>query len=106
MPVNPKAISGTFVFPNGTPAAGATLKLTLSQSAVLDDNSGSVAPMTYNVVLDSSGSVPSGSDVYFNDTLLPTGTFYTWVIDSPSFGKVFGPVQAQILGTAPFNLNT
>lgn len=109
MSITPKQISGSWYYVGGVPIAGATLVITLSQSAVLNDNSGSVAPMSYEVTLDANGSIPDSAAVYDNADLLPTGTYYTFYVknvltDTPA--ELFGPVSAQITGTAPINLNT
>ena len=105
MSIVTKQINGNWQYGDGTPASGANLVLTLSQSAVLNDGSGSLAPQEVTIVLDSTGSIPSTVNIYYNDDLLPTGTFWTWVILTDADGQIFGPVSGQIIGTAPANLN-
>ena len=105
MSIVTKQIKGNWQYGDGTPASGANLVLTLSQSAVLNDGSGSLAPQEVTIVLDSTGSIPSTVNIYYNDDLLPTGTFWTWVILTDADGQIFGPVSGQIIGTAPANLN-
>ena len=105
MSIVTKQIQGNWQYGDGTPASGANLVLTLSQSAVLNDGSGSLAPQEVTIVLDSTGSIPSTVNIYYNDDLLPTGTFWTWVILTDADGQIFGPVSGQIIGTAPANLN-
>ncbi len=106
MSILPKQITGAFFYVGGSPLAGAQLTLVLSQSAVLNDGSGSVATPEYIVTLGSDGTIPSATDIYYNDDLLPNGTYYTWQIVDVNGVVIFGPVSAQIVGTAPVNLNT
>ena len=49
-----KTIIGSFVTPNGAPAAYGTLALQLSQDALIFFNS-QVAPVAYYVTLDATG---------------------------------------------------
>lgn len=105
MSVTPKQITGNWYYAGGVPVAGATLTLTLSQSAVFNDGSGSVAPNSYYIILNSEGGIPNTAEIYYNDELLPNGTYYTWTITQA--GKtIFGPVSGQIVATAPVSLNT
>jgi hypothetical protein len=103
-----KEVYGTFLRPDGTPAANAILTLTLSQDCVEADGTGIVGHYPVVVELDENGSIPfSGSleGMLFqtNDTVLPAGTYTTVSLVDPVFGRIFHE-HLVIAGNSPINL--
>lgn len=99
-----KVVTGQFQYPNGTPAASATLQLQLSQDATVTSTS-QIAPTLLYIVLDSEGNIPAETVVWANDELTPSGTYYIASVKAPNFGFVYGPENWPIAGTSPINVN-
>jgi hypothetical protein len=102
--VTVKTITGTFLTPGGAPAAGATLRLQLSQDATIL-GLGQIAPLRYYVTLNSEGQIPAGTTIWPNDNMTPSGTYYTATLTMPGFERAYGPEVWQISGSSPINLN-
>jgi len=100
-----KTITGTFVRPDGSPAANAILELLLSQDAVATSPVVSVVHARISITLDSTGSIPSNTLWFCNDELNPPGTYTHVVILDPVFGKCFDE-RLVIFGSSPVNLNS
>lgn len=101
--MTPKVITGTFQFPDGTPAAGAQLTLLLSQDSN-DGGSGQILHVPIVITLDSNGSIPAGTAIFANDSITPNGTFYVVSVKDKVYGLVYFE-QLAIQGTSPINLN-
>jgi hypothetical protein len=104
-----KEITGNFVRPDGSPAAGAELHFLISQDCVAADGSGEVGHYPVSVVLDENGAIPfsgslEGMLLLANDEILPSGTYYTVSLKDPEFGQIFFE-RLTIVGTSPINLN-
>src|SRR5208282_4612267 len=100
----PKTLQGTFTYPDGTPANGATLYMKLSQDAVALGTS-QIAPRIVTITLNSSGQIPGGTSIYANDELTPSGTVYNSSVIAIGGGLVYGPELLSVSGTSPVNLN-
>ena len=98
-----KQISGTFLREDGSPAAGATLTLKLSQDA--SSPSGQVMAALISLLLDQTGSIPSGTQVWANDELSPATTFYHLTVQDGSSGTAYRE-RLTIAGASPINLNS
>lgn len=101
----PKTITGTFYYPDGSGAPGATLYMKLSQDAVAIGVN-QVAPRVVAITLNSSSQIPAGTVIYANDELTPSGTVYISSVIAPGGGLVYGPELFSISGTSPVNLNS
>jgi hypothetical protein len=100
-----KTISGKWQFENGLPVAGGLLKLQLIQDAGTVNTTSLISPTAVNILLDSTGSIPANTSVWFNDELTPSGTTYTVTVVNQFGGIVWGPETVQLTG-ASFNFNT
>ena len=98
-----KSIVGQFLRPDGSPAAGATLYLLLSQDAVATSPMETVLHARISVTLDSNGNIPAGTVIWANDELQPSGTYFHVVVVDPVFGKCFDE-RLTISGASPINL--
>jgi hypothetical protein len=104
-----KAITGNFMRPDGTPAAGASVIFLLSQDGTAADGSGQIGHYPIVATLDESGEIPTigsveGLLIEANDEILPAGTFYTVRVVDPQFGQIYFE-RLTIAGTSPINLN-
>lgn len=104
-----KSITGNFMRPDRTPAAGALLTLILSQDGVAQDGTGIIGHYPVIVTLDDSGEIPAigsveGLLINANDEILPAGTYYTVSVVDPQFGRIFFE-RLTIAGETPINLN-
>jgi hypothetical protein len=111
--VLPKIIVGNFVKPDGSPAAGATLTLLLSQDATIPGR-GQIGHYAVVVVLDANGSIPSSAaspgpetdtKLYANDQILPVGTHYFVTVKDDTFGVIYAE-RLTIQGDSPIDLST
>ena len=94
-----KTVFGTFPqAPNGT------LSLQLSKYALIGGTSEN-APRFYRIVLDSTGAVPVGQQMWANDQIMPEGTMYQTTILDVNSEIVFGPLTIAICGPDPIDLN-
>jgi hypothetical protein len=101
-----KVIQGTFLRPDGSPAAGALLEFLLSHAAT-NASVGHVLHSLFTVTLDGTGSVPPATQIWCNDELVGPGgvaTTYRVVVKDPTFGTVFDEIMS-ITGQSPINLN-
>lgn len=103
----PKTLVGGFQSAQGVSLAGAKLTLKLSQEATITSgpNAGQVAPITINIFLDSNGHIPTGTTVYGEDELTPSGTYYTAELWINRIERAYGPQKWQIAGSSPVNIN-
>lgn len=101
--MTPKTITGTFQFPDGTPASGASLTLLLSQDSN-DGGSGQILHVPIVIVLDSNGAIPVNTAIFANDQITPNGTYYVVSVKDKVYGLVYFE-QLAIQGTSPINLN-
>jgi hypothetical protein len=99
----PKTITGTFVLPNGAPAAGAVITFLLSQNA--QQPGGQLLHVPIQFTLDENGSIPADSEIFANDQLQPSGTYYVVSISDPVFMQYFFE-RYVIAGASPINLNS
>jgi hypothetical protein len=99
-------VGGAFQNTEGQPLANGTLTFALSQDAQVSGQeicSGDIV----TVNLDDTGNVPTSpaTDIWPNDQLSPTNTFYTISAYSAEGQLVWGPNAQQILSNpSPFNL--
>ena len=100
-----KTITGTWLHADGTPAAGGLLTLLLSQDANLSAGGGQVEKAAIAITLDSTGSIPAGTQILANDELLPSGTFYHVIVTDSTFGTSYRE-RLTIAGNSPINLNS
>lgn len=98
-----KVLSGTWQNLDGTPVSGGRLFLRLSQDSVAIGTT-QVSTALISITLDSTGSVPANTKVWFNDELSPAGTTYTTSVVAPGGGLVWGAESVYING-ATFNLS-
>jgi hypothetical protein len=98
-----KQISGTFLREDGSPASGATLTLKLNQDA--SSPSGQIMAALISIVLDSTGNIPSGTQIWCNDELSPATTFYHATVQDGSSGTAYRE-RLVIAGNSPINLNS
>ena len=112
MSVQPKIIVGTFMRPDGMPAAGATLTLLLSQDATVP-GVGQIAHFPIVITLDANGSIPSSAaspgpevdtHLYCNDQILPVDTHYIVSVNDDVFGQIYFE-RLVIAGDSPVNLD-
>lgn len=101
--MTPKVITGKFQFPDGTPAAAATLTLLLSQDSN-DGGSGQILHVPIVITLDSNGQIPAGTAIFANDQITPNGTYYVVSVKDRVYGLTYFE-QLAIQGTSPINLN-
>ena len=90
-------IFGSWRDPRGIRAAKGTLHLKLNQDAVIPAT-GQAAPRGVSYTLDDSGALISGSQVWANDELLPTGTYYIASVNEVGGGLIWGPQNLYIAG--------
>jgi len=109
----PKVIIGNFMRPDGTPAAGATLQLLLSQDANVP-GVGQIAHYAVVIVLDENGAIPNsaaspGPEVdtvlWACDQILPTETYYWVTVKDDTFGEIYAE-RLVIAGDSPIDLST
>ena len=98
-----KTIQGTWLREDGSPAAGATLTLKLNQDA--SSPTGQIMAALISIVLDSTGSIPSGTQIWCNDELLPATTFYHATIQDGTSGTAYRE-RLVIAGSSPISLNS
>ena len=112
MSVQPKIITGSFMRPDGTPAAGATLTLLLSQDATVP-GVGQIGHIPIVVILDAYGNIPSSAaspgpevdtHLYANDQILPVSTYYVVSVRDDVFGQIYFE-RLVIAGDSPINLD-
>ncbi len=96
-----KAITGTFLGPDGTPAAGAIVQFILNQNA--NCSYGLLVHESVTVVLDSTGSLPEGFELIANDEFYTVGTYYIVTLHDPVYGVVLYE-DVVIAGESPVNL--
>lgn len=113
MSETPKIIVGTFMRPDGTPAAGATLTLLLSQDATVP-GVGQIGHYPVVVILDANGSIPSSAaspgpevdtHLWCNDQVLPLDTYYVVSVHDDVFGQIYFE-RLVIASDSPIDLST
>jgi hypothetical protein len=97
-----KVISGSFILPNGEPAAFGVVKFLLDQDAAC--SSGQIVHKAITVTLDRNGALPAGFELLANDELLPADTYYFISVNDPIQGRVFFE-RMVLAGSSPVNLN-
>ena len=98
-----KQISGTFLREDGSPASGAILTLKLSQDA--SSPSGQILAALISIVLDQTGSIPAGTQIWACDELQPSGLFYHATVQDGTSGTAYRE-RLVIAGNSPINLNS
>jgi len=96
-----KQVTGTFLRPDGTPAAGATVRFILSQNASC--SAGLLVHESVEVVLDENGTLGDNFELWCNDEIYTAGTFYNVTLKDP----VYGPVLYEnivVAGASPISL--
>lgn len=99
--------NGAFQDSEGNLLANGYLIFELNQDSIVNTNVQVCAGYKIKVQLNASGKVPSSpvSNLWPNDVLTPSGTFYLITGYTSSGELVYGPVAAQILSTpSPFDL--
>jgi hypothetical protein len=113
MSVKPKVIVGTWIRPDGTPAAGAVLTLLLSQDATVPGLA-QVGHFPAVITLDANGSIPSSAaspgpevdtHLYANDQMLPLNTHYIVSVVDDVFGQIYFE-RLVLAGDSPIDLTT
>jgi hypothetical protein len=99
-----KTITGTWSYPDATPAANAILNLQLSSDAVVTGTS-QIASRIKTIQLNSYGQIPAGVIIWANDELSPDGTVYITSVIAPGGGLVYGPQELSLTGSSPININ-
>lgn len=99
-----KQITGTFQDAAGNPIAGGKLYLKISNDAVAP-NAAQVSRVLTAITLDGTGSIPAGTQIWFNDEVLPNGTTYTVAVVQAGGGLVWGAENISIAGASPQSLN-
>lgn len=99
-----KVISGSWQDPAGNAIAFGIISLKLNQDAVVVSTT-QVAPRIIQFTLDSTGAIPANTQIWANDELSPTGTFYALTIMEQGGGVIYGPEYFVIAGASPINLN-
>ena len=94
-----KIVTGNFIRPDGTPAAGATVTFLLSETASC--SLGLLVHERVQVLLDENGSF--STDLECNDELYTAGTNYLVTLVDQIFGQVLYE-RVVIAGTSPINL--
>jgi len=90
---------------NGAPCVGCILQLIPSNDAVVQ-GTGQIVSKLLTFALDSSGNVPAGSNIWFNDQLQPTGTVYEASLTYPGGGTLWGPEYFYLNGASPLSLQS
>lgn len=98
-----KVITGAWQYSDGTPVAGGSVWLKLPQDAVALGTA-QIAPQWVRKILDSTGSLPVNTLIWFTDELSPAQLTYTVSVVAPGGGLVWGAELVPITG-ASFNLN-
>lgn len=98
-----KQITGTWLREDGSPASGAILTLKLNQDA--SSPSSQIMAALISIVLDSTGSIPANTQVWANDELSPTTTFYHLTVQDGTSGTAYRE-RLTITGNSPINLNS
>lgn len=99
-----KTITGSWQDSLGSSIAFGSLWLKLSQDATVI-GTGQIAPRNIVIALNSSGAIPAATQIWCNDEVSPTGTFYTLSVLEQGGGIVWGPENFTISGASPINLN-
>jgi len=98
-----KTITGTWVSPEGAAIAFGTISLKLNQDAVVVSTS-QIAPRIVQFTLTSAGAIPANTQIWCNDEVSPSGTFYALTIMEQGGGVVYGPEYFTIAGSSPIDL--
>lgn len=100
-----KSITGKWQNLDGTPVAGGKLFLRLSQDSVALGTT-QVSTSLISFTLDSTGSIPAGSQIWANDELQPQQTTYSMSVVAAGGGLVWGAESIYINGSSPININS
>ena len=100
-----KTITGTWNYPDGSAVANGVLYLKLSQDAVASSTA-QIAPRVVAITLNASGQIPANTQIWANDELTPTGTFYKCSVVAPGGSLVWGEEDFSITGASPINMNS
>lgn len=96
-----KQVTGTFLGPDGTPAAGATVRFLLNQNA--NSSYGLLVHESVTAVLDDNGCLPSDFELICNDEIFTAGTFYVVTLKDPNLGVILYE-DLVIAGESPIDL--
>jgi hypothetical protein len=99
-----KTITGTFLKPDGTAVANGRLVLRLPYAATVIATA-QVAPTLLSFTLDASGTLGAGVQIYANDELTPSGTYYNMSVRDVNDVSVSREARVQLSGSSPINLN-
>lgn len=102
-----KTITGQFFDKTGSPAAGATLTLTLSADAVALGVA-QITTAAQHISLDDTGSIPASTQIWAIDELTtdsPESLFYYATVTKNRLGVIYDE-QLNIRGTSPIDLNS
>jgi hypothetical protein len=99
-----KRITGVWQDPKGNLIAYGVLHAKLNQDATVI-STGQAAPRNVEFQLDINGALRPGAQIWGNDELLPSGTYYTLVVTAYGGGVVWGPVLLALTGTSPINIS-
>jgi len=102
-------VGGVFQDSEGNVLANGYLIFVLSQDGIVNTSTRVCAGYEIRVPLNSSGSVASSpvQNLWPNDVLTPSGTFYTVSAYTASGQLVWGPNPQSVLHTpSPFDIGT
>jgi hypothetical protein len=97
-------LTGTFQNPDGSPISNGTLVLQLSQVALVNGTSW-IAPVRILVTLTGAGEIPSSTEIYGNDVMLPAGTEYSYFVLNAIGRRVIPPTIFIPTGSS-YNFNS
>lgn len=104
-----KTITATNAFqdPGGTVLANGILTLALSQVASASSaGGGQIEPVQIAFALDATGKITGQPvNLWANDQLTPTGTFYIMQLFNSNGLRVVGPTNWTISGTSPIDVS-
>ena len=84
----------TFVYLDGTPLAGGTVKIRLNLNGSSSD--GQVSSQFTTLTLDSNGTITGSPTFYRPADIAPSGTYYINLVNSAQGQLVAGPNIASI----------
>ncbi|PWT73645.1 MAG: hypothetical protein C5B60_07940, partial [Chloroflexi bacterium] len=96
-------ISGQWRDARGNLARNGDLHLKLNQDAMIPATS-QTAPREVSFHLNEEGGLPAGSQVWANDEMLPTTTYYTATVTEQGGGLIWGPQNLVIVSQDPTDM--
>lgn len=111
MSATPIELTGNFQNFDGTPLANGYLVFELSQPSSVQGPS--VAGVAYicngikiRINLDADGNVIVGQNLWGNDAISPTGTYYSVTGYTAQGQPVYGPNYQTVTGSGTFDIGT